>query len=85
MIPATVGSGAAVSKTVAEAVSAFGKAAKAKLSNIAATGQPEDQLRAPLEALVRGLAEIGGLPAVERILNLATVLRSCQAACNLSN
>ena len=49
-------------RRVAEAVSAFGGSAKAKLSNAAATGQPEDQLRGPLEALIHALAEIGGLP-----------------------
>ncbi len=47
---------------VAGVVSAFGLAAKAKLSNPAITGAPEDQLRAPLDALIRGLAQIGGLP-----------------------
>ncbi len=44
------------------AISAFGFAAKAKLSNVAATGEPEDQLRAPLELLVADLAEICGFP-----------------------
>jgi hypothetical protein len=50
-------------KTVASAVSNFGASAKAKLSNVAISGAPEDQLRAPLEALLHDLAEIGGLPA----------------------
>jgi hypothetical protein len=50
-------------KTVVSAVSDFGASAKAKLSNIAITGAPEDQLRGPLEALMHDLAEIGGLPA----------------------
>jgi hypothetical protein len=50
-------------KTVADAVSNFGASAKAKLSNVAITGAPEDQLRGPLEALLHDLAEIGGLPA----------------------
>ena len=49
-------------KTVAKAVSNFGASAKAKLANIAIAGAPEDQLRGPLETLVRDLAEIGGLP-----------------------
>ena len=44
-----------------EAVSAFGRAAKSKLSNPAASGAPEDQLRAPLEALIPDLAELAGL------------------------
>lgn len=42
----------AVQKLVGE----YGAAAKAKLSNPAATGQPEDQLRNPLETLFAGLA-----------------------------
>ncbi len=47
--------------TLAEAVSAYGASLKPKLSNPAIGGQPEAQLRAPLDALVRALAEIGGL------------------------
>lgn len=43
-------------------MAAFGAATKAKLSNRAATGSPEDQLRAPLEALLRDFAIIIGLP-----------------------
>ena len=50
-------------KTVASAVSNFGASAKAKLSNVAISGAPEDQLRGPLEVLLHDLAEIGGLPA----------------------
>jgi hypothetical protein len=46
--------------TLAEAISEFGKDAKAKLSNSAATGQPEDQLRKPLENLFEALAELTG-------------------------
>ncbi len=42
------------------AIAKFGSAAKAKLANIAAKGQPEDQLRAPLEELVVDLAELCG-------------------------
>lgn len=49
-------------KTVASAVSTFGASAKAKLSNVAISGAPEDQLRGPLEILLHDLAEIGGLP-----------------------
>lgn len=41
--------------TVAEAIAEFGKAAKAKLSNPSSTGQPEDQLRNPLEQLFKDL------------------------------
>lgn len=49
-------------KTFAHAISAFGAAAKAKLSNPAITGAPEDQLRNPLETLLRDLAALGGMP-----------------------
>jgi Type ISP C-terminal specificity domain/N-6 DNA Methylase len=48
--------------SVEEAVSSFGAAAKAKLSNPAVSGAPEDQLRAPLEALFERLGRIAGLP-----------------------
>jgi hypothetical protein len=48
--------------TVAAAVSAFGASAKAKLSAVI-SGAPEDQLRGPLETLVKALSQIGGLPA----------------------
>jgi hypothetical protein len=41
-----------------EAVSRFGASVKAKLSGQGASGAPEDQLRAPLEALVADLAAI---------------------------
>ena len=44
-----------------EAVSVFGREAKSKLSNPVASGAPEDQLRAPLEALIPDLAELAGL------------------------
>ena len=44
-----------------QAISAFGREAKAKLSNPVASGAPEDQLRAPLETLVGKLAELLGL------------------------
>ncbi len=42
------------------AIARFGADAKAKLSNPSATGEPEDQLRAPLEALFADLAELSG-------------------------
>jgi hypothetical protein len=51
-----------VAKTVANVVSAFGASVKSKLSSVAISGAPEDQLRGPLDILVRDLAEIGGLP-----------------------
>jgi hypothetical protein len=44
-----------------KAVNSFGAAAKAKLANIAATGQPEDQLRGPIEDLVPALAAAAGI------------------------
>jgi Type ISP C-terminal specificity domain/N-6 DNA Methylase len=50
-------------KTFASAVSAYGANVKPKLSNIAIDGAPEDQLRGPLDVLLRDLAELGGLPA----------------------
>jgi hypothetical protein len=46
----------------AAAISAFGALTKQKLSNRAASGSPEDQLRAPLEALTRDLAILAGFP-----------------------
>jgi hypothetical protein len=42
------------------AVARFGAEAKAKLANPGATGEPEDQLRAPLEELFADLAELCG-------------------------
>jgi len=41
-----------VSETLRTAISAFGASAKAKLSNPGISGQPEDQLRRPLETLI---------------------------------
>ena len=46
--------------SVADAVSRFGAAATAKLSNEAVAGEPEDQIRAPLEALLADFAEASG-------------------------
>lgn len=48
--------------TINSAIAAFGARAKEKLSNPAATGQPEDQLRAPFEHLLADLAELVRLP-----------------------
>ena len=50
-------------KTLADAVSAYGASAKGKLANIAISGAAEDQLRGPLEALIRDLAVIDGMSA----------------------
>src|SRR5438132_2399208 len=41
-------------------IARFGAEAKAKLANPGATGEPEDQLRAPLERLFADLAELCG-------------------------
>lgn len=46
--------------TVEEAVAEFGALAKAKLNNPSATGEPEDQLRAPFERLLSRLAVLSG-------------------------
>jgi hypothetical protein len=43
---------------LAKAVGKFGTDAKAKLSNLSVTGEPEDQLRSPLEDLMQALAAI---------------------------
>ncbi len=50
--------------TLEHAVSRFGAIAKSKLSNPAVTGQPEDQLRAPLETLLADLCALIG-PAAD--------------------
>ncbi len=42
-------------------ISTFGAAVKSRLSNPVASGQPEDQLRGPLEVLISDLAEIVGI------------------------
>jgi hypothetical protein len=47
-----------MNSTVEAAVSHFGGAAKNKLANPAASGQPEDQLRAPFEHLLTDIAQI---------------------------
>lgn len=43
-----------------QAISRFGDEAKRKLSSPTVTGQPEDQLRAPLESLIKDVAEVCG-------------------------
>jgi hypothetical protein len=47
-----------VSNSVADAVSRFGASLKQKLSDQGAVGAPEDQIRAPLEALIADIAQI---------------------------
>ncbi len=49
--------------SVADAVSKFGASVKDKLKSPAISGNPEDQLRAPLEQLVQDMAAVIGLPA----------------------
>jgi hypothetical protein len=44
--------------TLASAVAQFGRTAARKLTEVAVHGEPEDQLRAPLERLVSDLAEV---------------------------
>jgi len=66
--------GGGVSKlTLADAISGFGADAKAKLSNSAATGQPEDQLRAPLEKLFEALAELTGKAGMVTLVGETTL------------
>lgn len=48
--------------TLESAIADFGAKAKQKLSNPAAHGQPEDQLRAPFERLLEDMAELVKLP-----------------------
>lgn len=52
-----------MAKSIQEAVSAYGASLKPKLANPAIGGQPEDQLRGPLEVLIKSLAEVGGFAA----------------------
>ena len=47
--------------TLQSVVAAFGAAAKAKLANVAAAGEPEEQLRSPLETLVGDMVELCGI------------------------
>lgn len=56
-----------MTSTLEEAVARFGKSAKDKLNNPGATGQPEDQLRAPLETLVADLCAVIG-PAADGVV-----------------
>lgn len=46
--------------TLDEAVSRFGEQARAKLRNVAAYGQPEEQLRGPIETLLGDIAGLCG-------------------------
>jgi hypothetical protein len=51
-----------VTLTLQTAIARYGAQAKAKLHNVAAVGEPEDQLRAPIEGLIDDLAELSGFP-----------------------
>ena len=51
--------------TLRSAVSTFGAGAQKKLANLGAAGEPEDQLRAPLEHLMLDLAELCGVRVYE--------------------
>ena len=46
--------------TLESAIASFGAVAKQKLSNPSTTGEPEDQLRAPFEQLLKEMADISG-------------------------
>ena len=46
--------------TVATAIERFTSEARKKLRAIAAKGEPEDQIRSPLEALIGDLADLAG-------------------------
>ena len=48
--------------TLQTAIANYGTSAKTKLRNVAASGEPEDQLRAPFEGLIKALAELCGFP-----------------------
>jgi hypothetical protein len=50
-----------MSRTLQDIVSEFGTNAKAKLSNIAISGEPEEQLRKPLETLIEEIGWLRGL------------------------
>ncbi len=51
-----------MSESVQVAISSFGASAKQKLANLAASGEPEDQLRAPFERLLADIAELVNIP-----------------------
>ena len=55
------------------AIATFGVSLKAKLSNKAASGAPEDQLRAPIEMLFGALSELVGLGHVVSLVGESTL------------
>ena len=46
--------------TLQTATARYGTQSRAKLHNVAASGEPEDQFRAPLEGLIGDLAALCG-------------------------
>ncbi len=50
-----------MSRTLQDIVSEFGSTAKAKLANVAISGEPEEQLRTPFETLIEEIAGLRGL------------------------
>ena len=64
------------------AISTFGTSPKGKFDNPAISGQPEDQLRAPLDTLIRDLARCCGLPEGAVHLKHRTLIRSRSATLN---
>ncbi len=48
--------------TLETAISTFGESVRKKLTSVGATGEPEEQLRTPLDILIREIVELLGLP-----------------------
>ncbi len=48
--------------TLETAISTFGESVRKKLTSVGATGEPEEQLRTPLDILMREIVELLGLP-----------------------
>ena len=63
---------------VREAVSSYGVAARAKLSNPMVAGAPEDQLRSPLERLIKDLAVVVGFGPNAVVVVGETALKDLQ-------
>jgi hypothetical protein len=57
-----------VTASLESAIAAYGRAAKAKLSAAAVRGEPEDQLRSPVERLLADLSELCGLDRSELVV-----------------
>ena len=60
--PDCLGPEARMTLTLQTAIARYGAQAKAKLHNVAVVGEPEDQLRAPIEGLIGDLAALSGFP-----------------------